>query len=223
MKPLAAVLGGFFLTLMVFVGGAAVAVLFLTAKPGPSRPLTSAPSVWSNHAVAVNRTAQDYERLPARPSGDPAPAANEATAATFADTLTTATTSGAQAEADAREQTEAAADQDHVQWCLDQYRSYDPSNDSYMAYSGVRRRCVSPDETAAEMADPQETGQDPLTVSAGADDPASGYLDPAYAAGSPGAAFNSDHAQSCLDRYRSYRVEDNTYQPYGGGPRRQCE
>ena len=27
----------------------------------------------------------------------------------------------------------------------------------------------------------------------------------------------------CRQRYRSYRAEDNTYQPLGGGPRRQCE
>jgi hypothetical protein len=27
----------------------------------------------------------------------------------------------------------------------------------------------------------------------------------------------------CQQRYRSYRAEDNTYQPLSGGPRRQCE
>ncbi|MER9071791.1 BA14K family protein [Mesorhizobium sp. M0904] len=26
-----------------------------------------------------------------------------------------------------------------------------------------------------------------------------------------------------LQPYRSYRPEDNSYQPYSGGPRRQCE
>ena len=33
---------------------------------------------------------------------------------------------------------------------------------------------------------------------------------------------SSDHVAYCFSRYRSYRPEDNTYQPYGGGPRRQC-
>lgn len=28
--------------------------------------------------------------------------------------------------------------------------------------------------------------------------------------------------EACSSRYRSYRVEDNTYQPYDGGPRRLC-
>lgn len=36
-------------------------------------------------------------------------------------------------------------------------------------------------------------------------------------------AVSADHVAYCFDRYRSYRPEDNTYQPYGGGPRRQCE
>lgn len=30
-------------------------------------------------------------------------------------------------------------------------------------------------------------------------------------------------AESCFARYRSYRIEDNSYQPYDGGPRRPCE
>ncbi|HEV7436473.1 MAG TPA: BA14K family protein [Pseudorhizobium sp.] len=32
----------------------------------------------------------------------------------------------------------------------------------------------------------------------------------------------TQHAQWCSDRYRSYRAEDNSYQPYEG-PRKQCE
>ncbi|MDE1991534.1 MAG: BA14K family protein [Rhizobiaceae bacterium] len=32
---------------------------------------------------------------------------------------------------------------------------------------------------------------------------------------------SSSHVQWCSDRYRSYRVSDNTYQP-NSGPRRQC-
>jgi hypothetical protein len=38
-----------------------------------------------------------------------------------------------------------------------------------------------------------------------------------------GAYFGSEHVQACFERYRSYWPEDNTYQPYGGGPRQQCE
>ncbi|MBW6424608.1 BA14K family protein [Rhizobium sp. XQZ8] len=38
-----------------------------------------------------------------------------------------------------------------------------------------------------------------------------------------GANVDAAHAQFCYARYRSYRVEDNTYQPFDGSPRRQCQ
>lgn len=37
----------------------------------------------------------------------------------------------------------------------------------------------------------------------------------------PAPVYGSRHVQWCANRYRSYRVYDNTYQPYGG-PRQQC-
>jgi hypothetical protein len=33
----------------------------------------------------------------------------------------------------------------------------------------------------------------------------------------------SANGDQCRLRYRSYRAEDNTYQPFGGGPRRSCQ
>ena len=35
-------------------------------------------------------------------------------------------------------------DDQHVAYCLDKYRSYDPATDTYLAYSGRIRRCRSP-------------------------------------------------------------------------------
>ncbi len=32
----------------------------------------------------------------------------------------------------------------HTAWCESHYRSYDPSTDSFISYSGVPMRCVSP-------------------------------------------------------------------------------
>jgi len=97
----------------------------------------------------------------------------------------------------------------HVSWCADRYRSYNPDDNSYMSYSGQQRPCVSPylDTTAAaDRAAPAEVsyveGAAPLVAS---------------------ADLSDDHVQSCFSRYRSYRPEDNSYQPYSGGPRRQCE
>lgn len=31
---------------------------------------------------------------------------------------------------------------DHASWCSARYRSYDPASDTYMSYSGQRRRCL---------------------------------------------------------------------------------
>ena len=36
------------------------------------------------------------------------------------------------------------------------------------------------------------------------------------------AELSDAHINDCMNRYRSYRVSDNTFQPYGGGPRQQC-
>lgn len=44
---------------------------------------------------------------------------------------------------------------------------------------------------------------------------------PAYPAPSYGAGGVNAHVQWCANRYRSYRVSDNTFQPYGA-PRQQC-
>ena len=33
---------------------------------------------------------------------------------------------------------------DHVEWCLNRYRSYNPRTNTYVSYNGVRRQCHSP-------------------------------------------------------------------------------
>jgi len=38
---------------------------------------------------------------------------------------------------------------------------------------------------------------------------------------SPSPSLRSHHVSWCMNRFRSYRVSDNTFQPYSG-PRRQC-
>jgi hypothetical protein len=38
-----------------------------------------------------------------------------------------------------------------------------------------------------------------------------------------GRQLSGDHIDYCFSRYRSYDPQDNTYQPFDGGPRRQCE
>ena len=45
----------------------------------------------------------------------------------------------------------------------------------------------------------------------------------AEAAQASGRRVSGDHIDYCFSRYRSYDPSDNTYQPFDGGPRRQCE
>jgi hypothetical protein len=95
----------------------------------------------------------------------------------------------------------------HVSWCGSRYRSYDVASNTYLTFSGEVRDCVSPYLTGLA---PQWEGDEGEVIAA-SDEPT--YVD----------AHSVGHAQACMDRYRSYRMEDNSYQPYGGGPRRQCE
>lgn len=207
MKSAIAVLAGFATTLLVFGGGIAFAVFYLTAKPVPvQQPNLDVASTWTQQAVQVDSAAQDFERLPARPIAH-APANDNAASAPAVDPVTTAGI----ANDDAPEQRPATGEGTaHAEWCANQYRSYDPADDSYTAYSGARRRCVSPHGGQAEGTD-------------GPADSAIVVSDAAYADRTADGFAGSDHAQSCFDRYRSYRPEDNTYQPFSGGPRRQCE
>ncbi|WP_075292955.1 BA14K family protein [Pararhizobium arenae] len=88
----------------------------------------------------------------------------------------------------------------HVNWCVDRYRSYDAATNTYRSYSGQTRSCDSPyiNQRAAKAG--ERPGADPRFVAYGAEN-----LRLAW----------------CSARYRSYRADDNTYQPYSG-PRRPC-
>ncbi|WP_287208216.1 BA14K family protein, partial [Mesorhizobium sp.] len=103
--------------------------------------------------------------------------------------------------------------------CASRYRSYRPSDDHYTSYSGEQRPCISPylDAGAADRAAPDDgasyveaTDMSPMDGEVASDESGGAWLPP-------------DHVEYCFSRYRSYRPEDNTYQPYSGGPRRQCE
>ncbi|KUM24969.1 hypothetical protein AU467_28440 [Mesorhizobium loti] len=138
----------------------------------------------------------------------------------------------------------------HLEWCANRYRSYRPRENSYRSYSGELRPCVSPyfdpggDSTAstdarqndqAGMNDQGETYDDQAEMEGYAttrDGYATTYGGPpeeiAPEEQTPrdqllGRQFSGDHIDYCFSRYRSYNPQDNTYQPYDGGPRRQCE
>ena len=140
----------------------------------------------------------------------------------------------------------------HLQWCASRYRSYRPDENSYRSYSGELRPCISPyydpgaGRTASttgrtDQADDQagsDDQQSAVTADRMGDDQAEmeGYAPSGdgYAAtyGGPpeeispqagGRPVTADHVDYCFNRYRSYDPRDNSYQPFDGGPRRQCE
>ncbi|SFB62861.1 BA14K-like protein [Rhizobium sp. NFR07] len=79
------------------------------------------------------------------------------------------------------------------EWCGARYRSYNPADNTYQPYGGgPRRTCAAPIEA--------------VTVQRVAE---------------VGLSKPSASERWCMERYSSYRVEDNTYQPFSGG-RKQC-
>ncbi|TIQ17516.1 MAG: BA14K family protein [Mesorhizobium sp.] len=242
MKALSAVLGGFVLTLAVFASGLAFAFWILSAEPvRPVAPTSSVAELWPREPRKVNPASQQLERLPAREvpkvpevpevpevaevPADQAPfdqaPVDRATkpgdaAASAPDTTATASIKPTTPATDEQQAMPAA----HVEWCASRYRSYRPSDDHYTSYSGEQRPCISPylDAGAADRAtQPADDGAsyvEAIDMSPMDDVP----MDE-----SGGAWLPPDHVEYCFSRYRSYRPEDNSYQPYSGGPRRQCE
>ena len=204
MKILLAMLSGFVLTLAIFGGGALTAVDLIAKEPPHAHPLDmETGALWTNKAVSVNTASHRLKRLPARPTPQQSDQKPQSVGAT-----TTA--------AIAPTPEVPAVNVAHVEWCSRHYRSYDPGDNSYNAYSGIRRECVSPysdnrpDNGASNIITASSKGVD-LVSAVPADEV------------NPDGAVSDEHIWSCFDRYRSYRPEDNTYQPYGGGPRQQCE
>ncbi len=222
MKIFVGILSGFSVTLAVFAAGALTAIFFVNAEPVPARSLDlDTTALWTNKAVSVNTPARDLERIPAQPvrqrpdterqaqvlSRDPEPISNPEPAT---DPTTTAATSP---------QPTLAMNADHVDWCSERYRSYDPADNSYNTYSGMRRECISPYSETPGGTDLPSNGTETVILAEGAPE----FVSAANSDEMTGAYFGSKHVQACFERYRSYWPEDNTYQPYGGGPRQQCE
>lgn len=79
-------------------------------------------------------------------------------------------------------------------WCSARYRSYNSQDNTYQPFSGgARKACEAPEEFSSAT-----------QVASDATQP-----------------LSSDHARWCSNRYNSYRVEDNSYQPFSGA-RKKC-
>ncbi|WEX78931.1 BA14K family protein [Sinorhizobium numidicum] len=235
-KGLLAGLCGFALSLALFLSGAAVATFILTGKPAREPRLDMNQSeIWTKHARAVDTAAQQFERLPARAaatdlSSKVIATANEAEKERPSEPRMTTIGNGAEEELPSEpldttvtgsiQPMPKARPTAHVEWCASRYRSYRPHDNSYTPFSGGRRTCISPYIDAARSPT-EDVSPPPRDIYAeDADDPSRQMdlsVDP-----SEGTNLTQEHVSYCFSRYRSYRPEDNSYQPYDGGARRQC-
>lgn len=224
MKLVIAILGGLCLSVITFVAGLVISAGYFSAE-AEKQHLTGNQILWTDQPVRVNTAAINLERVPGI-------AVAEDMVATAADdqmsrTLDRAVT-GAIAPRTLAEPEEPQLSEAHLDWCSSRYRSYRPRDNSYTPFSGGRRECVSP--FTQQAANPQTEEVNPISPAPSSSDSFEAEEDslnalPAEMAMNDGGedVVDAEHVASCAARYRSYRVEDNTYQPYGGGARRLCQ
>lgn len=183
MKAIASVAFGIVSSVGACIAAASIAShVVADSEPHTFNDLAS-PDLWTTKPVKVDPRQQQYERI----------------APFYSSYVTDAPAAVASRAAPqyARPPAEAQTSQprlsvQHLVWCRERYRSFDPGTNSYRSYSGETRECSSPfQQTAAAAGEPM------------------------------GVKVNAQAAAWCAARYRSYRPEDNTYQPWDG-PRRAC-
>lgn len=245
MKTIAALIAGLILSTATFVGGLFTALVFLNAgEPEHRLGEQDTAALWTTEPVGVDKAAQSFERLPARPvskertvaasskAGTGARAVNSlastedsSTREPVVDPVTTGAVETSEPGTEASRPTWRTTA--HSEWCARRYRSYDAADNSYRPYGGGRKACRSPySDVAATDTAPGISEEASAATTVAQEQPADEDLskvDQASLDEAPDSYVDSEqHIRSCFARYRSYRPEDNTYQPFDGGARRQC-
>ena len=218
MKPVVTLLAASALAAGMMLGGVILASAALAPEETPHRFTgLDIKDLWTLKPVWIDRSAQNLERLPPRyashvvmsePAAHPTPQAaetagyNEGSEVGEIDIFVTASI-----DESTSSPASDALSPEHISWCEARFRSYDPTDNSYRSFSGSIRPCNSPYQID-QMA---ETAHDDAEVMN------------ASATTSGATLVMEKHVVACMQRYRSYRKSDNTYQPYGGGPRQTCE
>jgi BA14K-like protein len=214
MKSVASLLAGTALAVTLLLGGVVIAsAVIVPQEETPRFTGLDVADLWTLTPVRVDPEQQAYERLPPRYGSDVVMASTAATQRPPVEEKMAAVIqnvdimeTGAVTDTD-MDQESPVLSEAHLSWCHARYRSYSTDDNSYVSYGGELRTCVSP-----YLSEPdQDKGQ------------AEALLVQDATGNTTSVAISSAHAQNCLQRYRSYRAEDNSYQPYGGGPRKQCE
>lgn len=206
MKPLVAVIAGFVATSMIFVSGGAVAMyLFITTPSQHFDPNGKVAALWSPTPTDAKGNPRSLRVIPAKADSDTVSNSEmqvaDASATPQALIDMAANANGTNTRETGKEN--SALSQAHIAWCEQNYRSYKRATNSFTPYGGGSKPCISPysNERLGGAASVEENAQ--------------------YAS-NEAVGLSDAHISDCMDRYRSYRIEDNSYQPYGGGPRRQC-
>ncbi len=213
----------------VFVGGLAASAA-LMAEPAPHQfAHLDAPDLWTSAPVKIDGTKQSYERLPALVA-ETAVAASDLPGTQVASNdagSAASSVAGAidpQQTGEVADASDAAIDTAQADWCAARYRSYRVEDNSYQPFrGGARRQCEPPASRFEQSASlgGMSAGRDAHPVESAeliSDNSVS-----ASASGLQAVDQTGGHAQWCMERYRSYRIDDNTYQPFDGGPRRSCQ
>ncbi|CAN7304861.1 BA14K family protein [Rhizobium sp. LjRoot254] len=242
MKTIAALIAGLLLSMTTFVAGLVFAMVYVNVGEEPPRTQNlDTSALWTTEPMSVEKQTLSFQRVPARSRQrerdvaslnkeateprsknnivpDAEPVADDPMA--VVDPLTTGAIDPAQTDADPTRRAEQTAA--HVEWCSRRYRSYRVEDNSYRPYGGGRRSCESPysDAVTADLDAEDAFAVDPEAQTRRSED--EDNVAQVIYEDMPGTEFSGDHIEFCMSRYRSYRPEDNSYQPFDGGPRRQC-
>ncbi|WP_168879295.1 BA14K family protein [Rhizobium sp. P28RR-XV] len=140
----------------------------------------AAHDLWTTKPMKVDPIQQHYERIPPRYSSY------------VIDMSSTTSKAAEDSPAPQRPASRPELSDEHLAWCAQRYRSFNPTTNTYRSYSGEIRQCSSPFQQIIAEAD-QHIGMQE----------------------------NDGAAAWCAARYQSYRREDNSYQPWEG-LRRTC-
>ncbi|WP_106795537.1 BA14K family protein [Rhizobium sp. H4] len=184
MNGIASVAFGIVSSVGACVAAASVASHVVANSEPHAFPELAARDLWTTHPVKIDPHQQHYERI--------APLYSSYVTEAPATVASRTTTQPARRSRELQTPQPKLSAQ-HLAWCAQRYRSFDPATNSYRSYSGETRECSSPFQQ--NIAESDEVG---------------------------GTRVNAQAAARCAARYRSYRAEDNSYQPWDG-PRRSCD
>jgi hypothetical protein len=216
---------------------------YVIAEPEPHKfAHIDTPDLWTSKPVKVATEGQGYDRVAAVETAASVPASDlpGARSTTGQQTANVQspdvdhTVTGSLDPQDAANEADpnvmqsagaGAVDPVRAEWCYARYRSYRVEDNSYQPFSGPRRQCEAPGTEAHQAAAALPRGQ---SYDAGMQD-ASIEEEQSQLVADRGSSMGGaqmqggSHEDWCLARYRSYRIEDNSYQPFDGGPRRACQ